>query len=311
MRFNQEIKVGLLATTALIIVYLGSSFLKGTPVFSSQNCYYTVYADGSGLSTSSLVLFNGVPVGKIRELTIQPDQDHSILVTFETQKHIRLTDATRTRIISPSLLGGKAIDILFEEGNLLQNYDTVPSEGTQSIGEVLMGDTLSSLQDTQQIASLVGKLVTNLVTCTDRIDNLLTAVGGTAESLGETADGDKSGLHVVRQHIVEVFGMLADRQNGVKPLLEKLNRLVAETKGTQVQELIAKLDNVLNGIGGVLNKLEGGDNTLSRVFDDDGLYNNVNQTISSLNQLLNDFRVNPGRYVRFSLLGNQQKNARK
>jgi phospholipid/cholesterol/gamma-HCH transport system substrate-binding protein len=308
VRLNQEIKVGLFVTAALIIVYLGSSFLKGNPVFSSQNCYHTVYADGSGLNASSLVLFNGVPVGKVRGLKIQPDQGHSILVTFETQKHIKLTDATRTRIVSPSLFGGKAIDILFNEGNVLQNYDTVPSEDTLSIGEVLMGDALSNLQDTQHLASLVSKLVTNLVTCTDRIDYLLSAVGGITEYSGETED--TSGLHILRSNIVEVFGMLADQERGVKPLLEKLNLLVEETRGTQLQELVAKFDDILTGVGGVLSRLEEGDNTLSRVLGDDGLYNNINQAISSLNQLLNDFRVNPGRYVRFSLLGSQQKNAK-
>ena len=173
MRLSQEIKVGLLATTAVLIVYLGSSFLKGKTLFSSHNCYHTVYAHGNGLSTSSLVMFNGVPVGKIRELQIQPDQEHTILVTFETQKHIKLTDATRTRIITPSLFGGKAIDILFKEGELLKDNDTVPSEEEQSAGDTLVGSVFSGLGNVQHISPLVGKLVRNLITCTDRLNDVL------------------------------------------------------------------------------------------------------------------------------------------
>ncbi len=305
MRFNQEFRVGLFATVALGIVYWGANFLKGNPFFSNQNFYQTVYADGNGLNTSSLVMLNGVPVGKVRELRIRPDQGNSVLIVFETQQDIKLTDNTKTRVISPSFFGGKAIDILFQEGEQLKNYDTVQGVYAQDIGEDFVKDTLMGLQDVQQLSSMVGQLLNNLVVCTEKMNGILVAVENTTTHVNRVIHHNESSFQAMQKHISEAAAVLTDEQYGVRPFLIKLNHLIQDGDYGAVQEFPHQLNSILGGLGNVLKKVEGGGNTLGRVLEDDDLYKNINQTIVSLNQLLTDFKTNPGRYIRFSLLGSQ------
>ena len=65
VKMSKEVKVGVLATAALTIVYIGFNFLKGKNFLSFNHSYRAVYENCSGLSTASPVFLNGVPVGRV------------------------------------------------------------------------------------------------------------------------------------------------------------------------------------------------------------------------------------------------------
>ncbi len=66
------------------------------------------------------------------------------------------------------------------------------------------------------------------------------------------------------------------------------------------QTSVDKLDSVMNRI----NSKEG---SLGSLINDKELYNNINNTINSLNTLMDDLRVHPKRYVNISVFGKKDK----
>ena len=48
--FTREVKVALLVTTALIILYFGLNYLKGINLFNPINKYYAKYESVEGLN---------------------------------------------------------------------------------------------------------------------------------------------------------------------------------------------------------------------------------------------------------------------
>lgn len=307
MKLNKEVKVGLLAVVALTIVYMGFNFLKGKEVFSSNNIYYTIYDNCRGLSSASPVLLNGMPVGRVRSLQILSNREHNVLVTFETQKDIKLTDATKALLMSPSLLGDKAITLFIEEGNPLRNYDTVPGQIEKSLRETFTEGTLPTLKDAQNISLLANQFVANLIENTDKINSIFANVENATQQLKQTIDKNQHEFHVLNRNMSEVSGALADKKDGVGPLLTKLNQLMEGVKSKEVEEIFDKLNSTLGSVGKIVEKMEQG-SSLSRLLYDDRFYNSLNQTLGNLDKLVVDLEAHPWRYVNFSLFGNMRKN---
>ena len=306
MKLGQEVKVGLLATAALIIVYLGLNFLQGREVFSSNNSYYTTYNNCKGLSTASPVLLNGVPVGRVRNIQIIPDGAYSILVTFETTKDIRLTDATRARLISPTFLGDKAIELLIAEGNPLKNYGTVSGQIEQSLGDSFSENALPAMQDVKDISLLAGQFVANLIENTDKINSIFTNLEETTRHLKQTVSKNEQAFYRLSRNISEVSSALADSKDGVRPFLTKLNQLMEGVEAKEVQEFADKLNHALGSIGSVFDETGQGKNSLGKLLHDDGLYNNLHKALGNLDTLLIDLKTHPWRYVSFSLFGRKK-----
>ena len=57
----------------------------------------------------------------------------------------------------------------------------------------------------------------------------------------------------------------------------------------------------------VLGKIERGEGTLGKMASDEELYNNLTEVSRELDLLLQDFRLNPKRYVNVSVFGKKQK----
>lgn len=58
-----------------------------------------------GLTIGSPVKINGVSVGSVKAMDIDPEKNFTVLVTFSVQKHILLPEDTEASIINESLLG--------------------------------------------------------------------------------------------------------------------------------------------------------------------------------------------------------------
>ena len=69
---------------------------------------------------------------------------------------------------------------------------------------------------------------------------------------------------------------------------------------TEFQTTVSKLNDILA-------KIERGEGSLGKLHQDDALYNNLADASKELDLLLQDFRLNPKRYVNVSVFGKKQK----
>ena len=306
MEISKEVKVGLLATSALVIMYLGFNFLKGRETFASTNIYCTTYATSAGLRSSSPVLVNGVAVGKVKSIKILPEQAYSALVTFAVEKSIILTDATQTRLVSHSLWGEKAIDLLIKPGAPLNTYDAVPGEVEESLSEAFSKNAVPTLNDAKDASRLVGQFLSSMVENAERINGVLTNLEATAQELRQAVKVNQEGVSQVTKNLTAFSGVLADSESGIGPLLVKMNQLMKGLEGGEAQIAANKLNNILESFEQLLDKTDAGQSSFSKLLRDDALYNNLNQTLVTFDQLLFDLRAHPWRYVNFSVFGPKQ-----
>ncbi|MHB9147238.1 MAG: MlaD family protein [Candidatus Amoebophilus sp.] len=285
MSLSKEVKVGLLVTTTLIVVYLGFNYLKGKNLFSNSKVYYAIYNDTKGLNTASEVLLNGVSIGKIRQINMLPEEGYKVRVTLEINENIKLTNTTVGKLVSSNLLGDKIIELHIKEGELLQCYDIIISETEQDFQTMFAESTVPALNDARALTALTNKFMQNLVENTDRINSIFTNLEKTSQELRQAVNSNKHDLKKISRNVAEISSSLSDPDIGIRPLLVRLKKLSHDIEGIHINELTLKINNILS-------KLEDGI-----------LYGHIDQTIVDLDRLLIDFRNHPSRYVQFSIFG--------
>ncbi|RZK22543.1 MAG: MCE family protein, partial [Hymenobacter sp.] len=65
----------------------------------------------SGLNVGAPVVLNGIKVGQVKNLELQPENNNSIRASLELDKGVTLGDSTKAGL-SGSLLGSKTITLL-------------------------------------------------------------------------------------------------------------------------------------------------------------------------------------------------------
>src|SRR5690606_24059011 len=82
-----------------------------------------------------------------------------------------------------------------------------------------------------------------------------------------------------------------------------LAEITTDFKQVEISKTFAQLDNTLQEVNALLASVKDGKGTMGKLLNDDKLYSNLEGASLQLEQLLQDFKLNPKRYVHFSVFG--------
>ncbi len=306
MKVSKEIKVALLGIVALVILYFGFMFLKGSDVFSDSKQYFIVYNNVDGLNTSNPVMLNGVQVGTVQGLKLLTEKGNKVEVQIEVLKNIQVGDSTIASLASSDLLGGKAITLYI--GNSVTLYNG---------GEQLIPFVESSITDmiTSKTVPIIDKVDTTLA----RVNRLLDseAKGNLQEILANTkatTDAINAILRANQDNIGQIAGNLSQLTSSLKLTQRYIDRValnMAEITDTLKQADVNKLVNNANSavkqMEATIDKLNSTEGSIGKLMNDKALYDNMARSTESLDMLLRDIQAYPKRYVHFSLIGRKDK----
>src|ERR1700722_2902156 len=150
----------------MVVCLLGAFALFATFAqlrFQTEKTYTARFANVSGLEGGNFVRIAGVDVGKVKNVTIQPDS--TVLVEFSATDSVVLTEGTRAAIRFADLIGGRYIAL--EEGagrvKRLNPGGTIPLSRTEPALDLdaLIGGfrPLFRALDPDQVNKLTGQLI--------------------------------------------------------------------------------------------------------------------------------------------------------
>ena len=302
---SKEIKVALLAVVAIVALVFGFNFLRGSNLLSSDHTYYATYPKVDGLNVGAIVMLNGIKVGQVKQMELQPEKGNTVRVALELQKDIVVGDST-TASLGGSLLGSKGITLSL--GKNSKQYTG---------GEEIRTVTASGIADAFQAKALpvldtVGATLAHINSFLNKdaqsnIQGTLLGARASTEALQKLIVANQANVALITRNLAEMstalnkttgkldkiavnFSQLSDslKSAPVGPVLRRLNSTLAEA-----QTSVASLNRALNDKSGSMGKL----------LYDSTLYNNLAATTASSNELLVDFKANPKRYVHFSVFG--------
>lgn len=316
MKLSKELKAGLIAVFAIISFVILYQFMKGKNLFTTDNVFYAKYDNVEGLEVSNPVSINGLKVGQVDEIKPMTTKDGKLhfVVKVTIDDTFEFSNRSTVEIFEPGLMSGKEMKInLFYGGEMAKDGDTLKGNYQLSMFNSLSSQ-VKPVKD--QLSNVLLRLDSTLASTNKIVDEqnrreiklLLSNLNRTIETFKSTADktnsilaGNETGLHNVVENAnktlltanrtLDKYGSVADNVD-----INKLNGTI-----DQFNQTANKLNNVISGI-------QNGNGSLGKLMKDEELYNNLTKTSSNLNQLVEDVKANPKRYVNFSVFG---KNADK
>ena len=304
---NKELKIGFVAIVSMIILVFGINYLKGLNVFKTSKYFYAKYENIGGLKVGSFVLVNGFQVGSVSNIELLTDDNQNLLVTVNIDKDILIPINTICKIVNQDLMGTKGI-------NLILGNDTIFA----NIGDTLISGMESSLQDEVNAQILPLKIKTEeLIGSVDSVMMIITAIlnKDTRENLKNSLASLDKTFELMSQTMIQINQVVDHNDESISNIVKNLeanNHNITKIleNFSNISEGIAKsnINNLLNSLDHISNKINKSEGSLGMLIHDEDLYINLKNSSKELENLINDIKENPKRYVRFSILGGKSKS---
>lgn len=306
--------IGASFIAAIVIFVWGFNFLKSTDLFKKETVYYASYHKVNGLINANPVVINGLRVGQVKRVYFNPDLSGDIMVSLMLSTDFPIPKNTVARIFSSDLMGSKAIELqLGNSKEILHEGDTLRT----SVEEGLMAEVNAQVQPIKKKAEDLMASIDTLVVAFQSIFNK-----SARENLAESflnIEKTLSNLQNASSNIDTLVVSESSRISNILINLESLTTTLDQNRGaitniinnfeiisdslakSEIPGTFARLNNSLEDVQIILEKVNNGEGTLGMLMNDDSLYLELNRSATALDSLLMDIKQNPKRYVKFSL----------
>jgi len=269
--------------------------------------FYATYASVEGLTKSAPITVNGFNVGSVVGMELTPD-GQNVQLTLLIQDDVEFSKNSKAQIYETGLIGGKAVAIIFANDGARPavSGDTLTSEVKDGLTE-LVNQRLTPLQEKIEAMMVsADNLLKNVNDIFD--DRTKNHLRSSVAKLDSTLSGiqmlTSSAESMLRDNSSKVAQTFDNAEQFSKNLLSISDTLTqADFAGT-----INRLNSSLEAVSALLEDIEKGEGSVGKLLKDDQLYENIDGATAQLKALLQDMKLNPKRYVHFSIFGKRPKS---
>ena len=294
MKFSKEMIIGIVTIISLTFLYVGVNYLKGINLFRPINHYYVSCSNVKDVTIATPVFVEGFKVGLVRGITYDYSTTNKITIEINLEKGMKITKGSYITIEKTFLTGA---ELHIHLNKFLEEHLSPGSTIEGRIESDLM--EIAQKQLLPQVVDLIPKLDSILYGLNMLVNN--PALSNSLEQLNQTT----ANLEISSRKLNQLMGELEEDvpaiASNLKTTTHNFVELSEELKNLDVTQSIHTLNSTLDNLQLTTNKLNSKDNSLGLLMNDTLLYNNLNQTLENASLLLMDFKMNPKRYIRFSL----------
>jgi phospholipid/cholesterol/gamma-HCH transport system substrate-binding protein len=305
VKISNEIKIGLMAIVAIALLIFGYNFLKGKNLLEDSRTFYAVYDQVEGLNASSAVTINGLQVGSVSKIDIR--EDAKLVVTMNIKNDYPFSDTSIAEIYGGDLIGGKSVAIVpnFESKTIAKSGDTL--KGKIEIGLLeLVNDQLSPLQKKiEDGVSSVDTLLNSINYIMDEKTNK--SLKNSILSFNETINQLNSTSKEINNLIKTNSDEFTNTMSNLSEVSDKFNRISDSLSKIEFNKLVKDLEKSLAQVKSITSKIDQGEGSLGKLINDENMYTNLENASKQMEELLQDMKLNPKRYVHFSVFGKKNR----
>lgn len=324
MKIRKEFIVGIFATVGIVTLILGFFYLKGQTFFGEKEEYYAIYDNADGFTDGSAIKLDGVQVGKVTSVELHPKIVGKTLITFEiTNELVKMPKGTVAEM-KGDLLGTVSINLLYPDsasGGFHVNKDTLKSAVAEDLTATI----------NKKVDPLIGKVNELMVTADGAIETINGVFGANEGKFNETFDKlNKSMTHFYAitknvdsltaalnhskyvitsaiSNINSITANLKESNDEITSMLSNFNTLSGNLAKIDLQPTIDKANQALTDVSLILDDIKNGDGTLTKLMQDELLYDNINEMLNQATMLIDNIMAHPNRYLQFSVFGGKDK----
>ena len=312
MKYSKEIKIGFLAIVGVMMSVFSYNYLKGINLFEKNRRFIINYEKVDGLSVSNPVTLNGFKIGKVQKINFNPKNTRELLVDIVIENDVLFPKTSSAELYETGLIGGKAIAIIPD----YKNDSTIANDGDTLRGVIKPGLTELVNQILPQVQLQIEAVMKNAEIVLSNINSLFDE---------ETKQGLKSSI----QDFSNLTKSLSETSDEISKLIfnnsENLSHSISDFKvasknirtisdsisSEDIRNITSNLNDLVTNLISITASLKNSDGTAGQLINDSSIYNNLENATKKLNILIDDIKLNPDRYINFSVFGKKNKALKK
>jgi len=295
MNINKLTWIGITVFFAVFSFFYGVRFLQDEAFQKSIFKFNVVFNDLQGLDISDDVKMLGKRIGRVSGTRII-GQKIAAELTIDNAFAFKLPIDSDIEITQSDLMGGKFISI----------YPGKDNDKFILEDETIAGKNAEVVSITKDIGDLAKRLSETFgLEQREQIKNTLTNIESTASQVQQFMDAnkdlisenDKDNLHQLLSNINTITfnlnNLINDESSNIKNSIQSFNDFMETVPG-----ISNSIDAMLVDVGAVVKNINSGDGSLSKIINQNELYDNVNGLVLDARSLLDDVKNNPAKYLR-------------
>ena len=317
MKISKEFKIGIVVICSIAAFVWGLNFLKGSNLFSHKYFLYAVYPKIDNLIPANPVLINGYKIGQVNKISLfQQGGKNKVLVKFILTEDLQIPKGSIAKAISSDLLGSKAVEIIYSnETEFVKNGDTLIAGTEEGFKESLdkriapiqakAENLIISMDSVMNVVSLIlnSKTRENIDKSFESVRKAISTLEKTAYKLDDLIGSEKTKISNVMTNLSQITTNLNKNGERIDHIISNINNMTDSLAKAQLKDAINNADKSMKELNSLLAKINEGQGTIGKLAKNDSLYNNLNKSSEDLDKLLKDLRLNPERYIHFSVFG--------
>ena len=295
MNINKLSYVGFIVFSSLVLFFYGIKFLQDETFQKSTFSFNVIFNNLQGLDVSDDVRMLGKKIGRISGTKIV-GQNIAIELTIDNLFAFKIPIDSEFEITQSDLMGSKFISIypgkdnekFILEGETIAGNNAEIVSLTQDIGDLAkrLNDTFGEDQKQQ-----IKNTVSNIEKTSDLVEQFISSNKDIID------DKDKENLQGLLANINSISSdldkIIKDESDNLKKSVEEFNIFM-----NKLPEISSQLQEASSSIVNIMNNINSGSGTISKLINQDEIYNNFNGLISDSRLLIEDIKNNPTKYLK-------------
>jgi phospholipid/cholesterol/gamma-HCH transport system substrate-binding protein len=307
LKLSKEIKTAILVLSGILLFIFIFYYLKGENILDNSIKISAVYNNVEGLAPSAAVTINGHKIGKVQSIHFTNDLSGKLNVEMLIDSDFEFSKNSTAQLYESGLIGGKAIAII-------PAFDGAPNVES---GDILSSDVKPGLTDlvNQRLTPLQEKMERMMVSADTLLVNLNTLfdaqtkynIKSSIAELSTTIESFKSTSESLNDLVVDNSSSIGQTITNFNKISDDLTRLSTSLAAADFDTIMADLKSTISSFNQLLSAIENGEGSVGKLMKEEAVYNNLEGATKQLEELLEDMKLNPKRYVHFSLFGKKAK----
>lgn len=288
---TKSILIGLSFIAAIALFVWGFNFLKGKSILRHQSNYYILCNDSQGLLPGDIITINGMQVGTITSLKFHPSQDGSIVIDFIMNNEINIPKNSTIKIVK-SLMGYANLNlILGDSKELAQSGDTLQCSFDAGTMGMITESIMPLKNNLESLLVSLNQLTTNL---NDLLNSELKSnINKGVSSLASSMDNINEISYDLQVLTDSKDGKLTMIVNNLETITENFETVSDSLKNIDYNHIVNSLENCISEFNILIEGINNGEGSAGLLMKNDSLYHNVNETVATLQSILEEIKANP------------------
>lgn len=320
MKIRKEVIIGIVVAVAIGLLVVGLNFLKGINVFSKPTVYYGIYERINGLEESNPIIINGYKIGQVRTITILNDGTGRLLVSMMVDKDIAIPKDTKALLKSGDLLGSMQVHfIMGQSEELAQTGDTLTPDVEGDLVDEVNAQLKPIKMKAESLISSVDSVIRvievilnaqsqqNLIESFTGINNAIASLERTAFRVDTLVAEQRIRINSIMGNIDNLSSTLSDNSEELENIITNFSQISDTLAQADIAGVVLNASAALAEVQAITEKINNGEGSLGMLINNPDLYTKLESASTNLDLLVEDLRINPNRYVQFSVFGRKNK----